>query len=646
MDECRIKSKNLQGGVSGLMKRYIAKLKDVVITLVGKAEAVGDPSFLRVKMDELSKELKRVQKDNSKIKKALDESKKRIQELEDQARKKKEDVTHGVPASLDVPMETESEGGGVPEDAYVIAHRVLREHNLSPMPALERLVRRPSIQGVASMIPEPPVEDMVVLTDLSRREKELTSQVDALIKARGSVREDIIKINNMPKVMDSASSVVDIPRRDTFCGPVIVSDVQIVRPRHKLAVAGTSSGHVLTRGSTYTAGGVSAAFAPAHVAVGDADDSWLHPVGSRRRRKRKGSRLDDKFSYNNTENVAVQPAPPLQQRRQQRPTTYAERAGALTEGAASRPVADNMRSGDVPAALLGGASVALTRSARRLPRTAVVNIKCVESAPSYAELLRTARERVNLSDVGITDSRIRWSAGGSILIEIPGLGKNEKAELLADRLKEALAGYATVSRPVVGGELRLWGLDVSISAEDVIHTVSGRGGCSPVEVRPGPFVKMPNGLHSVWVRCPLEAAIKASSGGKIRIGWSTVRVELLQARPMQCFKCWQYGHVSAKCKIAEDRSRSCFKCSLIGHLARDCGASVPLCLVCRGAGRSALHRMGASGCGAAAAAKLRNNRTRIRSARGSIASSSVPPDRSDPANFARQDVPGAFRRDA
>lgn len=176
------------------------------------------------------------------------------------------------------------------------------------------------------------------------------------------------------------------------------------------------------------------------------------------------------------------------------------------------------------------------------------------------------------------------------------------------------------------------------------HT-SVRGGCSLEEVRPGPFVRMPNGLHSVWVRYPLVAAIKASSDGRIRVGWSTVRVELLQARPMQCFKCWQYGHVSAKCKTAEDRSRSCFRCGLIGHFARDCEASVPLCLVCREAGKPASHRMGASGYDAATAAKLRN-RSQPRSKRGSVASSSGLLDRRATANTARQAVPGVSCRDA
>lgn len=73
-------------------------------------------------------------------------------------------------------------------------------------------------------------------------------------------------------------------------------------------------------------------------------------------------------------------------------------------------------------------------------------------------------------------------------------------------------------------------------------------------------------------------------------------MELLQARPVQCYKCWKYGHVSSKCRSDVDRSDACFRCGLSGHVARNCNAAVPMCFPCREAGKPASHRMGSKGC--------------------------------------------------
>lgn len=64
IEEMRGKSKNLQGKVSGLMKIKINRIKEAVISLVMKAEAVGDPTFLRMRNKELDIKLKNMEKEN------------------------------------------------------------------------------------------------------------------------------------------------------------------------------------------------------------------------------------------------------------------------------------------------------------------------------------------------------------------------------------------------------------------------------------------------------------------------------------------------------------------------------------------------------------------------------------------------------
>lgn len=93
-----------------------------------------------------------------------------------------------------------------------------------------------------------------------------------------------------------------------------------------------------------------------------------------------------------------------------------------------------------------------------------------------------------------------------------------KADLLADRLKQILADEAIVSRPTAKGELRIWGLDDSICPDEIACVVADAGGCLPADVAVGPIIRLSNRLGSVWVRCPLAAAIKSVASSKIRIG--------------------------------------------------------------------------------------------------------------------------------
>lgn len=164
-------------------------------------------------------------------------------------------------------------------------------------------------------------------------------------------------------------------------------------------------------------------------------------------------------------------------------------------------------------------------------------------------------------------------------------------------MNEVLKGQAKAIRSIIKGELRIVRLDCLASPEEIRDIIAENGKCLVKDVKVGDIREMRNTLGMAWVQCPLATAIAVASKRKLRIGWTMARVELLESRPVQCFRCWGYGHVRFACTSPEDRSKSCFRCGEEGHIAIRCEAT-PRCGLCRSQGRNDGHRMGSTQCGA------------------------------------------------
>ncbi|XP_029171147.1 uncharacterized protein LOC114940594 [Nylanderia fulva] len=232
---------------------------------------------------------------------------------------------------------------------------------------------------------------------------------------------------------------------------------------------------------------------------------------------------------------------------------------------------------------------------RRPPRTAAVAIKGTAEGFSYATALKKLRDEIKLPDLEIEKTTVRHAASGGIIIEVPGKDKAAKAELLKEKVRDILGDTATVTRPVIKGEVRLIGIDDSVASDEVADVIAATGGCAPSEVKVGVIRPMTNGLFTVWAQCPLGAANKASQTGKIKIGWTVARIEMLKARPIQCFKCWGHGHLRTKCTSTIDRSRTCYRCGTDGHPALTCTNPVR-CILCADQGKDSNHRIGTALC--------------------------------------------------
>ncbi|CAL1672479.1 unnamed protein product [Lasius platythorax] len=241
-------------------------------------------------------------------------------------------------------------------------------------------------------------------------------------------------------------------------------------------------------------------------------------------------------------------------------------------------------------------------SGRKPPKSAAVAISGTGEEFSYADILRKAREKIDLKALKIDNSRIRPSANGGILIEISGKEGNSKADALIKKLRETFDSEIAdkkvhFSRRIVKGDIRVTGIDVSIWEEDIRDSILDYGDCTADNIRVSRIQRMRNGIEVAWVQCPLATAIKICSSGSLRVGWTTVRVELLKARPVQCFRCWKFGHVRGMCNDPNDRSHACYRCGKEGHNARTCDAA-PRCVLCTEQGRDGNHRIRSDICGA------------------------------------------------
>lgn len=235
------------------------------------------------------------------------------------------------------------------------------------------------------------------------------------------------------------------------------------------------------------------------------------------------------------------------------------------------------------------------RQRRRIPRSAAITITC--NPGEYEETMRLARTRIALDSLGIKDLKIRRAATGALVLEVSGAENNRKANCLAEELRALFKDKPTVriARPIKTAEIRIRDLEGSVTSPEIALAIAAEGDCRSEDVRVGNKGVAPNGLGTVWAKCPLAAANILAQKRSIRIGWSRVRVEVLPMRPLQCFRCLEGGHVRANCPSENDRSSQCYRCGEGGHRARECVAP-PRCPLCTDLGLPSSHRTGSMAC--------------------------------------------------
>ncbi|XP_070529920.1 uncharacterized protein [Cardiocondyla obscurior] len=213
---------------------------------------------------------------------------------------------------------------------------------------------------------------------------------------------------------------------------------------------------------------------------------------------------------------------------------------------------------------------------RRVPRTAAIVLYGPQD--QIPDIMKDIRKEIKLSEVGINNKvTTRNTITGALLLNISGL----------DNVK--------VDRPCKTAEIRVRGLEPSISVQEVVEAVAEKGGCQTCNIKTGEIKRIAGNHGSLWLQLPLAAAKKASEEGVLEVGWSKVKISLLEARPLRCHKCLEKGHAMNKCPEKIDRSGRCYRCGELGHVAKTC-TNQPNCPICSDIGRKANHVLGSQQC--------------------------------------------------
>lgn len=248
----------------------------------------------------------------------------------------------------------------------------------------------------------------------------------------------------------------------------------------------------------------------------------------------------------------------------------------------------------------------------RAPRSAAVVLELLPAAKdkgiTYEEVMARARGGVDIDAIGVEGGlKVRHTANGARLLECPGADSGAVADRLMARLREILPDpeVVRIDRPVRMAEIKVTGLDECATKEEVAAAIALQGNCALANVKVGELRSTYSGTRSVWARCPVQTATllatpaqgkPADTPGRLRVGWVIAHVQLQEARPWRCLRCFGTGHGLAKCSSAVDRSGLCFRCGQSGHKAASCTAAMPHCVLCDAEKRRANHRVGGPAC--------------------------------------------------
>lgn len=164
------------------------------------------------------------------------------------------------------------------------------------------------------------------------------------------------------------------------------------------------------------------------------------------------------------------------------------------------------------------------------------------------------------------------SATRGILLEIKGENNVQLVEKLTKALRTTLDKFKNVRvhRPRQIAEIILVGIDVSITRDEIKTAVAREEGCFIDDVTVGSIKNFPKDIGFVWVKCRLAEANNLEKKKRIRIGWLSIKTNLLSPRRMEGFRCLRLEHTKARYDDKNERGRLCYNCGQERHRVFAC----------------------------------------------------------------------------
>ncbi|CAL1671612.1 unnamed protein product [Lasius platythorax] len=364
----RKNSPNINGQVSGRMKKKLKRAKKIINTLVYKAEASGDPALLRLKNRELTDEFQSLKLNEVVIKRELedmrslvDSLRKEISDLKDRVEEVEEDRRKSRESQRIMLWRHKKERG----EAVCESPSVLMDDPPAKDVPEKRKVDTPLESSTSRMVREskPPPSSSIPPLDKDRsvegRTKEINSQIRTLIRQRAELKRQPTEDSGTGSDKQRANPK-PLPQKIPFQRTPktklrVVSNVQLAPPRS----------------------------ADKDKRQGDADGNAPRETTTKEWAEVRKKRGDDRTKRDH--------------RGQERDSSK-NNAGVIK--------------GNIPKTL--------KNMARKPPKTSAVMITGNKEEFSYAEALKKARESISLKDLEIDRTKVRRAANGGMIIEVIG----------------------------------------------------------------------------------------------------------------------------------------------------------------------------------------------------------------------------------
>nr|XP_012224479.1 PREDICTED: uncharacterized protein LOC105673432 [Linepithema humile] len=577
VDESRAKSKNLKGNLDRKIKVNTHATMEAIDLLAKRAIHSGDTKYLQEKVNKLGKEITLIKHENELLKKRLNQIMATEKEILSSPTKDMESISHDKEVSYPIV-----------EEMYV------------------PLAIRPPVKGVSKVIDEGKIlrnrvikggklqfEQEVVLENIppmttvtGTRGQDQTCEILTAINGLTMVVQNLVQLqykgtigNKEEKVLleqNKRAEILDKNKKRTKNKSL--KDNTILTQKRTGITATKSSGVATSADPTVTA-----------TAAPSADKSTAPETEKRVNTKEMEIGKNDTQQQNLPWNKVV--------------------GRKARKGRKEEKTLQN-----IPPPIRKGKEKSMLKSKeRRLMRTSAVTITRIKGNTAYSEILKEAQAAIDLNELGITDIKTIPSYTGGMVIEIPGEESKEKANILAERLRKVFEEREEIKigRPTQKMDLRISELDESATSEGISQIAATVGGCHKDDIRCGPIRRYKRGMGSIWLQMPAIAAIKLAKEAKIRVGWTTAKVEVLQKRPLQCYRCLARGHTRNRCPPENiDRSSHCYNCGEIDHKAEACTRKVS-CLICKSKGLKDGHKVGSPECPPCPPSKWRPNESKL-----------------------------------